>query len=78
MAESVADERERFFSRIGENFSLKASLREDLEQLFILHTLQRYKSESLKRMRWVLSYFLVFAALQLFMFVLVQLLSRTD
>ena len=62
-ASHVAAERDRFMERVADGFAWLPSLREDLEQLFILHTLQRAKSESLVQMRWVLSYFLIAAVL---------------
>ena len=55
-AGSVLRERANFIDRISKNFTLKNSIREDLEQIFILQVLQRYKSESLTRMRWSLVY----------------------
>lgn len=55
-ARSVLRERANFIDRISKNFTLKNSIREDLEQIFILQVLQRYKSESLTRMRWSLVY----------------------
>jgi hypothetical protein len=67
-AEDVASERKRFMSRVLENTDLALSIREDLEQIFTLQVLQRYKSESLTRIRWALSYFLMFASIQLLVF----------
>lgn len=58
-AEAVVEERRRFLKRVSENFEPAVSLREDLEQLFILQVLQRYKNESLTRLRWLLSYTLL-------------------
>ncbi len=58
-AEAVVRERRRFFNRIVENFDPDESLREDFEQLFILQVLQLYKTESLTRLRWLLSYSLL-------------------
>jgi hypothetical protein len=58
-AEAVTGERRRFLERISENFDPYTSLREDLEQLFILQVLQLYKTESLTRLRWLLSYSLL-------------------
>jgi hypothetical protein len=58
-AEAVTDERRRFLKRIADNFDPHTSLREDLEQLFILQVLQLYKTESLTRLRWLLSYSLL-------------------
>jgi hypothetical protein len=63
-ASAVLKEREIFFRRIVANFPIIESMREDIEQLFILHVLQRYKSESLKQLQWVLNCFLIFSALQ--------------
>lgn len=55
-ARKVLEERKLFIERVADNFNLKESVREDLEQIFILQILQRYKSESLTRMRWTLVY----------------------
>lgn len=55
-AKNVLNQRNAFFERVRENLNLDQSLREDLEQLFILQVLQRYKSESLTKMRWGLIY----------------------
>ena len=55
-ARAVISERRRFFDRIHKNFCLENSFREDFEKLFILHVLQRSKSESLSKLRWLLSY----------------------
>jgi hypothetical protein len=55
LATEVVKEREKYFDRVLANSSLPISIREDLEQLFILHVLQRYKQQSLQAMRWVLS-----------------------
>ena len=55
-AKSVLEQRKLFFERIEGHGSLTKSLREDLEQVFILQVLQRYKSESLTQMRWGLLY----------------------
>jgi|GEM_PF-2017129 len=72
LAESVLEERERFIARLVENFSLPKAIREDLEQIFILHVLQRYKSESLSRLRWILAYGYTFIGIQiLFMAIVV-------
>ena len=60
-AARVATERTRFVDRLLENVPLPESIREDLELLFLLHTLQRGKRDSLSAMRWTLSYFVVFA-----------------
>ena len=58
-AEAVLSERKIFFDRCCENFDYAKSVREDLEQIFILHVLQRYKHESLKKLRYCLVYFIV-------------------
>lgn len=63
-AKEVLSQRERFFDRASENFNLDKSIREDLEQIFILHTLQRYKSESLSQLRWLLPYLVIFFAIE--------------
>jgi len=55
-AAAVIKQRKTFFERIAEYGTLDESIREDLEQLFILQVLQRYKSASLTRMRWTLVY----------------------
>jgi hypothetical protein len=62
--EAVISERERFFSRIKANLNLEPSLREDFEQLFILQVLQRYKSDSLRYLRYLLSYLSVFFGIE--------------
>lgn len=59
-----------FFKRIEQCSTLEQSLREDLEQLFILQILQRYKSESLRQIRWAASYFYIFAAIEIVLFTL--------
>jgi hypothetical protein len=64
LAAEVIDERKRFFERIGPNLSLDRSMREDLEQLFILQVLQRSKSESLLKLRWLLAYLALFTAIE--------------
>lgn len=71
LAKEVAGERQRFIDRASENVSWKASVREDLEQLFILHCLQRYRAESLGKMRWALTYFTITVAAHLLFFILV-------
>ncbi len=63
-ANEIFSERSAYFDRLMDNVTLTASLREDIEQLFTLQTLQRYKSESLTRMRWTMSYFMLAALLQ--------------
>jgi hypothetical protein len=52
-------ERTKYVDALIENSSLANSLREDLEQLFILHVLQRYKHESLQKMRWTFSWLML-------------------
>jgi hypothetical protein len=52
--------RQTFMARIKDNLDLKKSLREDLEQLYILQVLQRYKSESLSKLRYMVASFVVF------------------
>ena len=64
LAEGVLNERKRFFDRVSCNLHIGSSMREDLEQLFILQVLQRYKSESLTKLRWLLSYLAIFASLE--------------
>lgn len=56
IATAELEQRKRFFNKIDGYATLNASVREDLEQLFILQILQRYKSESLTRLRWTLAY----------------------
>lgn len=55
IAKEVLDEREDYLDRILDLSELNNSVREDLEQLFILHVLNRYKSESLNKIRWLFS-----------------------
>ncbi|PLU46578.1 hypothetical protein [Sinorhizobium medicae] len=55
IANDVLREKEHFTNRILEVASLEQSLREDIEQLFILHVLIKHKSDSLQKMRWVFS-----------------------
>jgi hypothetical protein len=69
-AQAVADERKRFAARIVDNFDAVKSTREDMEQLFILHVLQRYKSESLARLRWLVVYTMAALFIQFFLYVL--------
>lgn len=71
-ARNVLNERKRFFDRITQHVPLAKSMREDLEQLFILHVLQRAKSESLSKMQWVLNYFLFFACVQVVLLVVLS------
>jgi hypothetical protein len=61
---SVADERRRFFKRILDTLDPYHSMREDLEQLFILQVLQRHKTESLRRLRWLLGYTVILLPVQ--------------
>lgn len=72
--EDVSSQRENFFNRVLENYSLEKSIREDLEQLFILHVLQRHKQESLTKMQWALSSFIVFGASQLVILIVLKVL----
>jgi len=58
IANEVLAERDSYMKRVMKFTSLSKSIREDLEQLFILHVLQRYKHESLSKMRWLFSYFI--------------------
>jgi hypothetical protein len=59
LAANVLDQRLNFFKRLAGNLDVPQSMREDLEQIFILQLLQKYKSESLTKMRWTLSYLIV-------------------
>jgi hypothetical protein len=63
-AQAVLEERKIFFDRISDNLKVGESMREDLEQLFILQVLQRYKSESLSQLRWLLSYLALFTGIE--------------
>jgi hypothetical protein len=72
-AEAVLKERETFFRRSIANFPIVESMREDLEQLFILQILQRYKSESLIKLQWVLNYFLIFGSIQVVFLLIIRL-----
>jgi hypothetical protein len=72
-AQAVLKERETFFRRLAANFPIVESMREDLEQLFILQVLQRYKSESLVKMQWVLNYFLIFGSIQVVFLLIIRL-----
>jgi hypothetical protein len=76
MAKLVAAERKHFVDRAGANASWKLSLREDLEQLFILHALQRYRANSLAYMRWTLTYFAVAFAGHFFLFILAAFFAK--
>lgn len=55
----VKFERDVFMKRVLGDFSVVGSMREDLEQLFILHLLQRSKTKSLSVLRWLMSCSLV-------------------
>jgi hypothetical protein len=74
-ATKVLEERKRFFDRVTEHFPLFKSVREDIEQLFILQVLQHYKSESLTKMQWLLNYFIIFACLQVTVLTLIEFKS---
>jgi len=74
-AERVLLERKEFFSRLTSDFSATKSLREDTEQLFILQLLQRSKSESLQKLRWLMSYTIIVLVIQLFMYLSYELPS---
>jgi uncharacterized membrane protein len=63
IATEQLNERKKYFDRLLENFELEKSIREDMEQLYILHVLQRYKSDSLQEMRWIYTYFVLLVAL---------------
>jgi hypothetical protein len=52
IANDVLEERNRFFDRALGVSKIEESIREDLEQLFILHILVKHKSESLQKLRW--------------------------
>jgi hypothetical protein len=73
LAQSVADQRKQFVERALSNAELVSSVREDLEQLFILQVLQHHKSESLKKLRHVLSFLLTFATVEAVLIISVQL-----
>jgi hypothetical protein len=75
LAKSVAEDRKRFFSRVSDNFSLSRSLREDLEQLFILHVLQKYKATSLTKMQDVLFWLTIFLGIQVLLWFAVSLIA---
>lgn len=70
IADEVQKERNKFFDRISENFTIENSIREDFEQLFILHVLQRYKSESLIKLRWLMTYTMIVLIIELFIYFL--------
>lgn len=73
LAAAVAEQRKNFVTRALANAELANSVREDLEQLFILHVLQQHKSESLKKLRHVLSFLLLFATAEAVLIICVQL-----
>jgi hypothetical protein len=75
LATEVIKEREKYFDRVLANSALEISVREDLEQLFILHVLQRYKQQSLKAMRWVLSSLVRILGLQAAIFFIILWMS---
>ncbi len=64
----VSEQRKLFFKRALRNFDNVFSLREDLEQIFILQILQKHKSESLKNMRVVMRYFVYYLSFVLVSF----------
>jgi hypothetical protein len=64
IASDQLEERLGYVKSLLENFDFVKSIREDIEQLYILHVLQRYKSESLQRMRWAFSYFIFVLGLE--------------
>ncbi len=71
LAKDVLKERKRFFDRAIDESSLETTLREDFEQLFILHVLVKHKSESLQKIRWVFfltASFLAFTSVWFFMY----------
>lgn len=72
--EDVSDQRVNFFERVLDNYNVEKSIREDLEQLFILHVLQRHKQESLTKMQWALSSFIIFGALQLVLLIVFKVI----
>lgn len=69
IANIVCDKRNEFINRITENFDGIESTREDIEQIFILQTLQMHKSRSLKKMRNNLSSLLIFGALEIALYI---------
>lgn len=72
--EDVSGQRFNFFERVLDNYNIENSIREDLEQLFILHVLQRHKQESLTKMQWALSSFIIFGALQLVLLIVLKVI----
>ncbi|HSM96069.1 MAG TPA: hypothetical protein VLT91_08500 [Rhizomicrobium sp.] len=73
-AAAVAADRRTFFERISSTFRLKQSIREDIEQLFILHVLQRYKAESLLKMQDVLHWLGIFLGVEVLLYLLASIL----
>jgi len=71
IATEVLKERTKFFDRISENFTIANSMREDFEQLFILQVLQRYKSESLTKLRWLMSYTIVTLIIEVIIYLII-------
>jgi hypothetical protein len=70
MANDVLSERRKFLDRAVEQSNLESSLREDFEQLFILHVLIKHKSESLQKIRWAFFSTALFLAAAAFWFFL--------
>lgn len=64
-AKNVKTQRFEFMNRLKENFSKEKSIREDLEQIFILQILQNSKHQSLKRLKNILAFSLIIFALHL-------------
>ena len=64
-AKNVKNQRFEFMNRLKENFSKENSIREDLEQIFILQILQNSKHQSLKRLKNILAFSLIIFALHL-------------
>jgi len=63
IANGVLDERINFVNRNLENTKIENAIREDLEQIFILQILQKYKQQSLTKLRWLFSYFVSFTGI---------------
>jgi hypothetical protein len=59
IARNELDDRTKYFDAIMEISTLPNLIREDIEQLFILHVLQRYKHESVQKMRWAFSWLII-------------------
>jgi hypothetical protein len=76
LAKSMLQDRQKYVKSLRENLELSKSIREDVEQIFILQVLQRYKSESLTRMRHLLLVFTVFGSMQACVYFVLLLLSR--